>query len=40
MQAITLPWYPPAPTPGPASVLQLPPEEWALEPKIDGIRFI
>src|SRR5437762_2087645 len=40
MQAITLPWYPPAPTAGPASVLQLPPDEWAMEPKIDGIRVI
>src|SRR5436853_7751909 len=40
MPTITLPWYPPAPVPGPASMLQLPPDEWALEPKIDGIRVI
>src|SRR5262249_53902146 len=31
---------PPAPAPGPASLLQLPPDDWALEPKIDGIRVI
>jgi len=37
---LTLPWFPPAPAPGPASLLQLPPDDWALEPKIDGIRVI
>src|SRR5438093_1145021 len=30
-----LPWFPPAPAPGPASLLELPPDDWALEPKID-----
>src|SRR4051794_2414187 len=40
MRTLTLPWYPPAPAAGPASVLQLPSDEWALEPKIDGIRVI
>src|SRR5262245_30640197 len=40
MPTLTLPWYPPAPAPGPASLLQLPPDDWALEPKIDGIRVI
>lgn len=37
---LTLPWYPPAPAAGPASLLELPPDDWALEPKIDGIRVI
>ena len=37
---ITLPWFPPAPAPGPASLLELPPDDWALEPKIDGIRVV
>src|SRR5262245_50632050 len=40
MPTLTLPWYPPAPAAGPASLLQLPPDDWALEPKIDGIRVI
>src|SRR5262245_28828713 len=35
-----LPWYPPAPASGPASLLKLPPDDWALEPKLDGIRVI
>jgi ATP-dependent DNA ligase len=35
-----LPWFPPAPAPGPASLLELPPDDWALEPKLDGIRVI
>ena len=33
-------WYPPAPAAGPASLLLLPPDDWALEPKIDGIRVL
>jgi RNA polymerase sigma factor (sigma-70 family) len=37
---LTLPWFPPAPAPGPASLLELPPDDWALEPKIDGIRVV
>jgi hypothetical protein len=37
---VTLPWFPPAPAAGPASILSLPPDDWALEPKIDGIRVI
>ena len=37
---LTLPWFPPAPAAGPASILSLPPDDWALEPKIDGIRVI
>jgi hypothetical protein len=37
---VTGPWFPPAPAPGPASLLELPPDDWALEPKIDGIRVI
>ena len=37
---ITLPWFPPAPAAGPAGILTLPPDDWALEPKIDGIRVI
>ncbi len=38
--ASTLPWFPPAPAAGPAGILSLPPDDWALEPKIDGIRVI
>src|SRR5215467_1507877 len=37
---MTLPWFPPAPAAGPAGILALPPDDWALEPKIDGIRVI
>src|SRR5262245_8924461 len=37
---VTLPWYPPAPASGPASVLSLPPDDWVMQPKIDGIRVI
>jgi ATP-dependent DNA ligase len=33
-------WFPPAPAAGPTSLLELPPDDWALEPKIDGIRVI
>ena len=33
-------WFPPAPAAGPASLLTLPPDGWALEPKIDGIRIL
>src|SRR5580765_4875682 len=40
MRTMTLPWYPPAPAAGPASILQLPPDDWVLEPKIDGVRVI
>jgi ATP-dependent DNA ligase len=40
MPTLTLPWYPPAPAAGPEALLQLPPDDWALEPKIDGIRVI
>jgi ATP-dependent DNA ligase len=36
----SLPWFPPAPAAGPTSILSLPPDDWALEPKIDGIRVI
>jgi ATP-dependent DNA ligase len=36
----TLPWFPPAPAPGPASILSLPPDDWVMQPKIDGIRVI
>jgi len=32
-RCITLPWFPPAPAPGPASLLELPPDDWALEPE-------
>ena len=35
-----LPWFPPAPAPGPASILSLPPDDWVMQPKIDGIRVI
>ena len=38
MNTLTLPWFPPAPAP--LSILELPPDDWALEPKIDGIRVI
>jgi ATP-dependent DNA ligase len=34
------PWFPPAPAPGPASILSLPPDDWVMQPKIDGIRVI
>jgi hypothetical protein len=37
---LTLPWFPPAPAAGPATLLELPPDDWALEPKIDGIRVV
>jgi ATP-dependent DNA ligase len=37
---ITLPWFPPAPAAGPASILSLPPDDWVMQPKIDGIRVI
>jgi ATP-dependent DNA ligase len=37
---LTLPWFPPAPAPGPASILSLPPDDWVMQPKIDGIRVI
>jgi hypothetical protein len=35
---VTLPWFPPAPAPAPASILSLPPDDWVMQPKIDGIR--
>jgi ATP-dependent DNA ligase len=35
-----LPWFPPAPAAGPASILSLPPDDWVMQPKIDGIRVI
>jgi len=35
-----LPWFPPAPSPGPATLLELPPDDWVMEPKLDGIRII
>jgi len=34
------PGFPPAPASGPASVLSLPPDDWVMQPKIDGIRVI
>jgi hypothetical protein len=37
---LTLPWFPPAPAAGPASILSLPPDDWVMQPKIDGIRVI
>jgi hypothetical protein len=37
---LTLPWFPPAPAAGPASILSLPPDDWVRQPKIDGIRVI
>jgi hypothetical protein len=37
---LTLPWFPPAPAPGPASILSLPPDDGVMQPKIDGIRVI
>src|SRR5262245_10111799 len=37
---VALPWFPPAPAAGPASVLSLPPDNWVMQPKIDGIRVI
>jgi ATP-dependent DNA ligase len=37
---MTLPWFPPAPAAGPASILSLPPDDWVMQPKIDGIRVI
>ena len=37
---VTLPWFPPAPAAGPASILSLPPDDWVMQPKIDGIRVI
>jgi ATP-dependent DNA ligase len=40
MPTAMLPWFPPAPAPGPASLLVLPPDDWAMEPKVDGIRVI
>ena len=36
----TLRWFPPAPASGPASILSLPPDDWVMQPKIDGIRVI
>lgn len=36
----SLPWFPPAPAAGPASILSLPPDDWVMQPKIDGIRVI
>lgn len=35
-----LTFYPPAPSEAPQSALELPPDDWVLEPKIDGIRVI
>ena len=37
---VTLPWFPPAPAPGPASILSLSPDDWVMQPKIDGMRVI
>ncbi len=37
---VTLPWFPPAPASGPAGILSLPPDDWVMQPKIDGIRVI
>jgi ATP-dependent DNA ligase len=37
---VTLPWFPPAPAAGPASILSLPADDWVMQPKIDGIRVI
>src|SRR5262245_22003767 len=36
----TLPWFPPAPAAGPSTILSLPPDDWVMQPKIDGIRVI
>lgn len=35
-----LSWFPPAPAAGPKTLLELPPDDWALEPKINGIRVV
>ena len=37
---MTLPWFQPAPAAGPASILSLPPDDWVMQPKIDGIRVL
>ena len=37
---VTLPWFPPAPAAGPTGILSLPPDDWVMQPKIDGIRVI
>jgi ATP-dependent DNA ligase len=36
----TLGWYPPAPMEGPLAMLDLPPDDWAIEPKMNGCRVI
>lgn len=40
MPANKLTWFPPAPDEGAISILQLPPDDWVLEPKYDGIRVL
>ncbi len=35
-----LTFYPPDPAEGPESILGLPPDDWALEPKLNGIRVV
>lgn len=40
MPTQTLPWFPPAPSEGPASILRLPGDDYALEVKVNGCRVI
>ncbi len=37
---MNLDWYPPAPVEGPAAMLELAPDDWACEAKMDGCRVI
>lgn len=36
----TLPWWPPAPTPGPIGIIDLPPDDFDMTCKINGMRII
>lgn len=33
-------WFPPAPAPGPASIVDLPGDDWSMEPKVNGCRVL
>ena len=40
VEPLVLSWFPPAPTPGPKSIVDLPPDDWSMECKVDGIRVL
>lgn len=40
MPTQTLPWYPPAPAAAPRGFAHFHPDDWALEPKLDGCRIL